>query len=577
MSHISMTNLKVIPKAGSIVPTRKGSGGCCCGPCHVWIGCSQSIGQGVDNECCSCVPKRACFKVILEEEGYDDETITVVLIEFDCDQNAYTASISLGGTNNVDLSVSFLRIVDEYGESKCWAVFESVALGYTIDEYYIDTRKFIEMGTGAGSSPYSECGYLPSVSSLKNECLNLGFTFEDIDFGEYIGSGRISLTSRGDIALPVWFTGAWGCDEYGVLEECSFTRICVRYRDDYTDETKYACLIESYYGEDSYSVTLNGIDFVIYVEADDPKTLRLEPEYPYAVYGEDSVQAQCPFMIAEWTLTNGATISVQGDRWAGCSDCRCFCPCLCVTYQNNYDDEVYIGEVCWDEDYGGFSGTLSTIVVGPGEYAETREINFQLVCNECTGVTMITVDGERPMTVECPDIEAFWSFFEEDGSITTISAVCKNCLETCGGNFTLSIPCCPYRTEWPEFLYATFSSAPADPIEPGNDSCVGATGTVVLRFVGNTGGSGFVPEWHGTGSPLEGCPEVNVRVELSCGEYNEWKLDIIADPPATASIDEVISCDPLMLVFFGSGFSDECCDADGLGTDQGNFYVTITE
>jgi hypothetical protein len=578
------------------VPRPRGTQ-CCCGACHANAGCSMGSSGGIAEArlgfygiCCRCVPQYACIELIVDYGtcGIDGEPMPPVTVEWDNQANRYFTSFVIPGRQPIDIAIGFEQKrgtpTAASQNDPCSLVLASECMGYRresfggIDDEDEDSRLFVPLRE---ENDYTEYG-----DHLRRDvCAELDVTF-DIDLarcdesGYTDGSGcpaQIHIRAADFVSRPAMITGFW--DGY---EDCRYTRVCIRYENEYERLERTVCADEygtwiatfpDVEGQDELTVAITPDSF-------NPPILSLE------TYGlnDYEMQASCPDMRATWTLDSGATITIIGDKKADCNDCRCWPRCLCVEFANTGGVGAWRGEVCWvEDDYGdgAYVGTLTDLSLF--EY-EPIEVTIGKGCDECTGQSYLEyTHGSRTgrVYIECPLPSGAFDFIEDDESVTYLQFTSKTCADcfTAPGNIT---DCC--ENAFPDQLIATFSPAHHDPLDDMSTPCGGATGQIALQFYPYDSGGNFVPVWRGSGFPFTGCPEKLLTLEFACNDNYPLKFQLSAEEGGTVdptnfilSVEE--SCDPVMAVFLSSlttvdGFT--CCD-ESAGFTAYDFKITITE
>lgn len=541
--------------------SRKGS--CCCGDCFAHDGCGKT-GAVVFNFCCKCVPKRVCVKLFTdadycETEAWSYETPVAVSEASWIDTNGSCSRRYEGVFSfcekNIDFDITFWK--DQYTD-ECYICLKSDALGYSLytegDESVVADRVCLKMG-----GDYSD------LDVKRTECRDMSFVFP-VDFSEVFyggGTGYITIEPADYVQAP---------SPNPTISDsnlCKPHRICITRINTYGEETivhtcfdEYVNGWETFFDEEEHESVS-----IILEEYGDSKLVQL---YSYAGDGEQK-EAVCPQLYAEWELYDGTIINIRADRQAKCTDCKCYCRCLCVTYQSS-DGILERGIACENRNDDGCRTTFNVTLAG-------NDLEFYLRCDGCEVLSTVlgmnglyggTLVTEQELDVLCPNgLEGQWTYQIANNQTATIYVQCVQCGSECTINeLGTTSPCCPEReTNIPRMLYATFGSSPDCPSLDGAvvpmtlDSPLGATGSC----------------WSGTITVEVFGQPCTQRVTVRCVDdgmgNNVWRISQTECSTGTSSTDDasVISCDPLELgvTFNGVG----CCEG-GIGAEVG---VTVTE
>jgi hypothetical protein len=282
-------------------------------------------------------------------------------------------------------------------------------------------------------------------------------------------------------------------------------------------------------------------------------------------------------------------IRIRGDRQSGCTDCKCYCRCLCISYISSdfvYERaiacEKYVGEdYCdriWEVELGGHLIQIFMNCLG------CPDASTKLTLIPPAGTTLVT---QQSVPIVCPDlIQAEWSIHLDDSETPETAAISVECLK-CGDTCELlgtQVPCCPERDNLPYILHATIEAEAG----PGCFPLVGLEFSLVLDS-GNPAAPGTC--WRGSVPagpnyvPVNPGDECTVNLAVACfsdGLGNDtWRAGNSTNgcggiDSGTAEAIEVVSCDPLELVFTIQG--EGCCNDkfNDYGID-GSYTVRITE
>lgn len=532
----------------------KGSKSCnCCQPCEVKIGCITGGGvAAVDNVnfCCSCVPKRACVRIYSDADPYTP--LAVEQCQLSC-EGEYIGSLTCDGGTPIDYTISFLK--DLYTNA-CEILLASTALGLTGDdrvrqpmggEYADTTVKRRECRAMAFDFPVSLAG---------TGCGGGGTGFISISPGDYIGREPVPECGPGsdpdrcicDMAC-ITFTDV---DEYGEPIEKKTT----------------ACSTVNEYDQGEWAFNFDGGPrgrIIVAKEEPNPQ-FRLEldiPENPGDVdlpEPIEPVQDTCCHnntypapspegcrMHAAWDSWDGepysqARIRIAGEPWNTCSDCNCWCRCLCVTFSTI--DGLQSKEACWDEYESAWLVDFEDEDVG------TVTVRLELVCDGCenpttkillsTSASTITTN---PQGVVCPDlITGVWSLDLGGNKSASLRAECKSCEQECLS--FIPTGCC-YEDISPN-LTATIEDVA---------ECANLDGATVPLVYAESGGA-----WFGElTTDLDGQPCVT-RFSMTCTQAG-WQL--FTEGGAVIATSTAATCSPFEIEFCPIGaVLAGCCDGN---------------
>lgn len=483
----------------------------CCGPCFTAQGNNQ-----FETPCCKCIPKRICVEVYppANLSSYCDCSdppvgdpygpMVKMTLSLDCtgQHNSYTGSFRCGTGANALVDLTFKFEAEENSFDPCYFVLESEALGYTyplpVDGYpATDNRLRVIMGGSYGTD----------LETRRTECAS-GGPFEFLaDLSSRIpgcGEARIVVNAADYMAKPATETNT-GPGE----RPCSCACMLVFLTRDGVETQVKACY-------DTYSGGWAGLfdispyeqyAFTIYHEGEleyaGGTSLRLESDLGDGVAQSIHCSDCDDRMNVSWDLGYGTSIRTFCAKEGGCpecsipcSDCKCFCRCVCVIYSSEVDSVSTVVNACWDEYNYEWTADVGS-----------RTLHFRLLCNETTGETeMVLTDqdgatlgvdsnsGGGPVPANCPDISATWAITEYGDAITTVSIVCDNC-----GDCTnlIQTPCCEVPV--PLVLYATVSGVHScwqyvmDP-----DPTLTALPVTVIPLTFHPAVGAGMPYWEGT-------------------------------------------------------------------------------
>lgn len=379
---------------------------CCCEPCTKRVNCEVSGGVV---SCCKCLPFRLC--VTIEEYGLEDQAVSK-MFELDCSLGLlYSNSITYRDTA-IDLTFQYKQ---DYSDD-CVFCLSSTALHSEIgDELCVSLGEY--------------------ASERRTQCNDPNFAFT-VDLSSLIydsGEATITVTKMPIVSRPVQDTGT--NDEAG---NCDFQQICLKYVE-YGVTTKVFACKNDY---DQWVADINGNSVTVSISSTNPTKLEVTGDL-----GEGSATTvSCPGMMASWELDSG-DLYVRGDHRADCIDCLCWAKNVCLLYLNDTTGESLYGGATWVEG----SGWTSTL--------EYEGVNLAFVCNECTGVTTLAIEGyeEYGTEVICPNLEGTITVPDLGGgrggfSVIVTPAGCNDCPTSAG---SIIPTCCPEGV--PATLYGTFS------------------------------------------------------------------------------------------------------------------------
>lgn len=550
--------------------------GCCAPPCRQRARSPENCPI-----CCSSVPRFLCVS-LFTDDYYEPESR--VQAAWDCQNTQYTASFQLNDGSRIGITLSIFAIDDHdiAFDGKCWLILSSFDLGYVIDEYGYDNRIWIPLG-----GPYQ------TAEVRRANCD--AFVFDvgiEIPLPSYYSSSSARLhfepaeyISRNQIILG---------------RDCMYDRVCITRNDGVNSQTVYACF-------DDY---LNGW------EADFGEVGKYRVLLPYGYdqgngyatvlsHNGVSKEAECPAMSASWTFNevgynygyDQVTLSIKGDSRADCSDCRCWCRDLCISYFRTDSSVGGTVKSTFDE-YGGWAATFS-----PGEYGyyePTVDIRLNLVCDECDRTTYLElvspVDGALlRKEIVCPDnLTAEWTILIGGGNYIQVTAACAACGD-CSLSENVIGSCC--ENSLPRTLFATFAPGPEWQYPTDAGSCLSVEGQVIELVFDDQ-----QQLWIGSGFPFRGCPTRRVIVVFGCATSNSGIPPSFTETPGDGEAVwgifignfaegvsqwlrlKVAACDPLMVEFgnftnVGGPLldSDECCQNNTSDTGTNNFDVLITQ
>lgn len=540
---------------------------CSCGKCYQkgqcdpnWSLPTSSITGFTRKQCCNCLPKRICVHVYLYEEGEVASTgLVSTQVRLDCNAQSYSGILSdVTKLESITFSVYF--VFNEYNQ-QCYIAFDSASLGYTGD-----TTLLIPMG-----GPYND------GTVRRQECTDFDWEFPAIvnAAGYYLDDAIIRVVSDDVVPIPR------NCEDEA---SCYSDQICITYADSYGNETKVrVCVVDGEWTTEFYDEILDAtIDVSIEIVNIDPylgrmcgdaPTLKLTSTLDADRITDESVEAGCPDMTAEWLFYGGQRISVaRNSRWFlnRFSDCGCICRCICVTI---LEDAVYatppprmmVGSACLQELMIEGCGTqylhgwTITVVNSEDEY-DTMDVSIWLHYDCVTQTTYLKTNVSSVLVaIACPDLVSPLTPMENsvNWSVTPpgeaqpylMSVRCLSCIP-CTLNALVATGCCPYNPT-PARLTAEVTST--------NEYCtnlLGQTGTLLWN------GREFEAEWSG---------EIfGVLFILTCGGTcgTPWCLSDGCGPMIQQGEG---SCDPFQLVFKGGG---GCAACDEPATSE--FTITIT-
>ena len=481
----------------------KGQPGCCCTPCQTRSGCANGDGLGgnfLENHCCSCLPTRVC--VVAYAGEYVVGSLQLI---WDCDNQQYsTASYIVCDDLQVQIALKVYK--DDYG---CYMCVVSEALG---------------VGYGDNCIPFVE-GYTEEDGQpQKSKCLSQSW-----DFDLYGASGNCGITRIE--ARPASYTENIPKKQIFRPEDtsCIYDRVCIRVNDGYEEYVLMVCRDE----DGSYRTIIEGDRerfITISVHQVNPTQLTL-----LSYLGDDSTPRDviCPYMSYSWDLGDGKSISIVGDRFNDCTDCKCFCSTLCVSITNTETYETVRTTSSYDDYRGGWPISLGD-----------EDLVIEKVCVGCDNPTTKLALGDQQVDITCPDlIAASFSYEAQNGVMYSVSIECAGCDEcpVIGSDTT----CCPDRSSLiPVTLFATITD---------NVDCSNLDGTVVV--LNNISPAGDSNIW--TGTKVVGI--YSVTLTLKC-DNDVWRLYPTNVNTAFGEGFEAVSasCEPLDLTFIGVGPGNGC-------------------
>lgn len=489
------------------------------------MGCSARDGlpSVTGEDCCSCVPQFVCIQLLDADRmviGSEEAILT-------CD--GYTASFDRPGIAQ-PLDVNLRWSKDDYTLT-CDMCLMSTALGYTWEgeiKDRNDNRLCVPM------SPYGD------RETKKCQCADPYFEWP-VDSYEYPDVKTITLqvAEFSEVSQACQSAG-------GITAECFWYRICLEVNDGTTVHLVKACFDEY---DSAWKVDIDG-------DPNKPVGILLLGLNPtklgvssYLDNGDCDelfcpVFPSCPRMEHTWESLGqyrDASIKINGDIRADCSDCGCVCDCLCVTYSYSPGSgDITTGGtesseiVCrnaygvWELAHGDWSGTLELDCVG----CETR-------------TTVLRLNGvERDII--CPNrVTADFNHVFADNSTLGINVRCAGCGDCEPPTF--STPCCP-ENPIPKRLYATITD---------ETNCANLTG-VVVELVADAGGVCWTGATTVPGIPIGDCV---ISMGLTCSgvEGGVRTFALGQDCGLGATDGTTNSCDPLMITFTGVDIVG-CCD-----------------
>lgn len=525
-----------------------------CPACNVVDGCGGIAHAEIEGHCCRCIPQRVCASLFLDENvcnsafwTYPDAAISTVEAAWLSDEVGCArqyAGTFLCGETSIDFRIRFRK--DEY-TGVCFMCLESESLGYTYAEGGTpeqDLRVCVQMG-----GDYAD-------SSIKRaECRAMEFEFP-IDY--YGSAGVIAISPAPYVEEIKRRPGL----------HCMFERACITVFDGYEETVHHVCTNQEYASGWTFlkddnpgqRVTITVIDHDS--TGNGSTTLSLDSWLnPYEDV-EIVAEAECPDMRAAWELPDGAWIAIKGDKLNKCTDCKCYCECLCVTI---VEDETTFdrGMACRQLTYDG-CGAFWEIELND------KVFTFYLECLNCeTPRTFLTLElpygmslaGSESQSVVCPDqLEAEWALGGTGGSIYVQCAPCGS--ECSLDELSVVVPCCP-DSRVPVSLYATVLSSTGCSQFPD--------GTVIPLLKQGAIIGAPTNCWYGKVTVQLGVNTCIQEFALACyeeidGITSNWRM--IAsdcesiDSSLSSPICSIISCDPLILEVTLTPVG--CCD-DGVG------------
>jgi len=510
---------------------------CCCGPCTIRDGCGGIAFSSIEGHCCKCIPVRVCVSLfsdanVCSDTDWVNGTSVISTVEALWSDGATCpreyAGVLLCNGVDIDFSIRFHR--DE--NDQCFWALESAYLGYlhplSAGSGGVDSRVMVSMGG--------------TIAARKLNCTAMAATFDIVFTDASLTTGRIKI----EPAAYREFVKRKTCPD------CLCGRVCLRISDGTTETTTIVCRDDDAWTTDFDSDVTKPVRVNLVSHVGDVTTLSLT-----SFLGDGSnVIATCDPMSARWDFDDGAFVSIAGDDQAKCTDCKCYCECLCVTYS---DAGTYgRTSACYS---GGLDGCGETFIPEDSSELGGYDFTFGLICTGCaTKVTKIslnvpaglTIVGTQERTIICPDqLSASWGVLLADGVTTvTVAVECKSCGDECiiEGSVT---PCCPDR-RMPLTLYAT-----AESISGCTEIAVGTT--IPLRQEGVIGA--LEDCW--VGEFADTC-HFGVRCNTSF-PANDWYAGNAQGPcqqGGTPNLMTLVSCDPFEAVVTITGWG--CC-SDGPG------------
>jgi hypothetical protein len=514
-----------------------------CPACFIVDGCG-GIGHGaIENHCCRCIPNRVCVSLstdtdVCASDLWVDETSILSSVEAQwispvdgtCGRK-FTGTLACG-VAEIDFTIEFYR--DMY-TNICYMALESDALGYTYNPMGDDLRVKLALG-----------GEENDAAVKRAECRAMDFDFP-IDISG--GTGTIRLRPAPYVAAIKRRPGI----------HCMFERVCITVFDGYEETAHHICA-----NSETEGVTI--WHFLKDDDAGKPVTITVD-DHDATGDGTTTLslvswlnptvdpiveEAECPDMVAQWDLPGGAWIRIRGDKLNKCTDCKCYCECLCVLY---VEDELTQarGKACRVLSYDGCSEYWEITLLG-------RLLRFYLQCLDCENPSTYLVleveegasivGGVAEKTVLCPDgLEAVWSVNYPGDVLGNISVACAECGEKCTlDELSITSPCCP-ETRVPVNLYATVTAG--EPEYPA--------GTVIPLV---KSGPDEDPCWTGAITVTVSGQPCLIRLSLACfgvGEDAHWYIAAVACSALNTSATQatLVSCDPLIIT---ATINPGCCE-----------------
>lgn len=531
----------------------KGSNSSCCCPesfirlaPNVFAPGALSIVR-LQDFCCECVPKYVCISLYLSSNLY--ERVAFFISEWNCIAENSTDT-RLGNYYGVleyygleiDVSIEYYKDADGI----CWICMRSELLGHV----------------GSGRVCHQLGGDYNSFLIRKEECLHLGQSFSaTLPYGQdvtiYVAPIDFAVPSK----CKTCGSGTYRC----VCRRMVFTYERFDYNGVYQKETKRACVTEDIYtGERRWTLTFfdDTVTIVILDILNTPRTWRLfvSGDGPEPYY-RDFILPACPdefgnFCVAgatwdEWVDGSFGKLTVLGEPYDYCSDCKYICKTICVLFFSEKGSDVV-------------SAVLDENGQWIAEYLGERYV-FALTCTGCTDrVTAISLtasvrimgDNPAPIGNLCPiDIAATWRAEFAPRDVGFISVSCSKC-GTCPPS--IPTPCCPAALT-PRAVFVTF-------VFP---TCSYLHGVSVRLSYSDSPPLPYdpIPGWIGLIDVLQ-CtdvdylPATDVRVQLSCIGVI-WILKVKGEgwmivPPTAPGLGYMLTRCPISFTWTGIGPESTC-------------------
>ncbi len=547
---------------------------CCCPPCQTNPGGNQH-----SRVCCKCIPKRICLTIYSPDGSYcfscgDDETgHTLSTLRLDCENRL---GVYAGSFRCADEGIDFRFYFERDADGKCWFMLESTKLGYVstqFDTYISDTRLRQPMGGDDHDD----------VERMREQCVAPDFEFL-IDLSSIFDTCGHAVVTVGtaDFISPKCQNRNWRTppDCWCQCVRLKLTLDGVETLQAVCWDDERACWHATFLG----AYPEDDIEVAVFVSSESGAQTLLRME---STIGDgDPIEAICSSnlgMFAEWDLY-GDAVTIMCDKAVGCTDCKCWCRCVCIIYSDSRNADVV--RACLDEYSGGWRGEFAF------EGGEVITVEAWLACNAETKVTEMHISTNlgdaAPTAVICPDVAASWTFIKENYDTALVTIQCDNCTEC---RNLVRIPCCP--TPMPLVLYATvtgYQSCLQDVLDPPVIRSCG-DGAFPLAFTPNLPAGPAL--WQGQGGHLS-CPEwgylgcdglAGVFLQIGCstdesvGVLNLFQYCPPGSSPqiggglVTGSMEIApgSTCHPVHIVITGLSY----IGIDPTCSDGGPFYITI--
>lgn len=542
------------------------SGGCCCTSCYTSFGC-ETADRDQNNPngfCCKCLPSRICATLYVDDSSSQcfvgsGVPVDSTQLSLDCTYKDYIGSLACSG-ENIDISLSF-----SLDGSGCYTRFQSNCLSHS----------------GDSAVMYQMGGTNQSIDIRKSGCLNFHDDASSA-FNFPVGlSGCLSTASndsyiqftKGDYTYLPYYEAEPSSESL-----CIYSKSCITYESGvvgeigYISETNTLCSVSG-----SWTTSFNDGTTAEISGYGDPTYLELAN----TSLGTPTLKnqlANCPPMYAEWSSWvdnhEDISISILGDRRKKCTDCSCWCRCLCVTYTEEAANGMLTlnrGLMCGENDWvtwSGWTGELND-VYSTGIF-EVPDITLECV-EPCDGTTTYTRAQHRGETdfIACPDIDISFTVPIGVGySGYTLDAECAKCVDCSLEPSVADLGCCA-GSGIPTTLTATIEDA-------GDCGCAdGATGTLFFNHAVN---SAF-QYW--TGAIENVCGVGDVSVKLTCGgdfcgggdACTSWELEVGGSCTGLECAQTGCDCDVIELLFNAVGVGCAVCDDPVIA----DFNIRITE